>query len=162
MKLVFDSSTLILLAKTELLGIVAEDIGIAIPTAVEAECTCKDIFDARLISTFIANNAIEVTSVNNAVAYKVREDFKIHTGEAEAIALALKLNLPLAVDDWPTIKACKILNIRFATAIHLLIKMHDNGKISGSMALAKLEKLSVYGRYGRRITDDAAKRLKGE
>ena len=41
-----------------------------------------------------------------------------HIGEAEALALALRRKLPLAVDDLPTIKACKILNHKFTTAIH--------------------------------------------
>jgi len=30
------------------------------------------------------------------------------------------------------------------------------------MAIVKLEKLSLYGRYNKRIIDDAAKRLKGD
>lgn len=161
MEMVFDSSTLILSAKTELLGIVSEDIQIIIPKMVKAECARKDTFDAKLISALINNRKIEVGTANKEAVDKLCRDFKIHTGEAEALALAFKKQLPLAVDDFPTIKACKILNIKFATAIHFLINIMEKGRIDREMALVKLEKLSLYGRYNRRIIDDAAKKLKG-
>ncbi|MBI4687357.1 MAG: hypothetical protein HY756_06210 [Nitrospirae bacterium] len=59
------------------------------------------------------------------------------------------------------LEACKILNIQFTTAIHFLINIAEEGKIDKGMAIVKLEKLSLYGRYNKRIIDDAAKRLKG-
>jgi hypothetical protein len=40
-------------------------------------------------------------------------------------------------------------------------KEEENGKINEDMAFVKLEKLSLYGRYSKRILEDAAKRLKG-
>ncbi len=161
MKIVFDSSTLILLAKTELLGVVSEDTQIIIPKLVKAECTAKDTFDAKLISVLFNSRKIEVVTADKQFVSKLCRDFKIHIGEAEAIAVALKKQLPLAVDDLPTMKACKILNIKFATAIHFLVKTTEDGKIDKEMAMIKLEKLSFYGRYSKRIIDDAAKRLKG-
>lgn len=161
MEMVFDSSTLILSAKIELLGIVSEDIHIIIPKMVKTECALKDTFDAKLISALINNRKIEVGAANKEAVDKLCRDFKIHTGEAEALALALKKQLPLATDDLPTIKACKILNIKFATAIHFLININEKGRIDREIALVKLEKLSLYGRYNRRIIDDAAKKLKG-
>ncbi len=92
---------------------------------------------------------------------KVRIDFKIHTGEAEALCLAKEKECPLAVDDLLTIKACKIMNQSFLTAIHFLINITEEKRIDNQIALAKLEKISFYGRYNRRITGDALKRIKG-
>jgi len=161
MKIVFDSSTLILLAKSELLGVISEDIQIIIPKTVRAECTRKDTLDAKLISALIGNRKIEVIAANKEAVSMLCRDFRIHAGEAEALTIALKKQLPLAVDDLPTIKACKILNIKFTTAIHFLINIAEDGKIGKEMAIVKLEKLSLYGRYNKRIINDAAKRLKG-
>lgn len=161
MEIVFDSSTLILLAKTELLGIISKDIQIIIPKMVRTECIGKDTFDAKLIFTLINNRKIEVVAANKKAVSTLCRDFRIHSGEAESLAIALKRKLTLAVDDLPTIKACKILNIQFATAIHFLINITEKGLINKEMALAKLEKLSLYGRYNKRIIDDATKRLKG-
>ena len=162
MEIAFDSSTLILLAKIEILNIISEDIQIIVPEMVRSECTGKDLFDAKLISSLIKNGKIKVAgATKKESAEKLCRDFKIHIGEAEALALALKRNLPIAVDDLPSIKACKILNHKFTTAIHFLINVSENGKINEDMAFVKLEKLSLYGRYSKRILEDAAKRLKG-
>lgn len=159
MEIVFDSSTLILLAKVEILNIISENIQIIIPEMVRSECTGKDLFDAKLISALIKNGKIKVVSLaKKETVEKLCKDFKIHIGEAEA--LALKRKLPLAVDDLPTIKACKILNQRFVTAINFLITMTVRGKISKDISMVKLEKLSSYGRYSKRILEDATKRLK--
>jgi len=161
MEMVFDSSTMILLAKSELLGIASENIHIIIPEMVKAECAVKNTFDAKLILALIGNKKIEVVTANQKAVGALRRDFKIHAGEAESLAVALKKQIPLAVDDLPTIKACKILNVKFTTAIHFLITITEKGRIDSEMALVKLEKLSFYGRYNKRIIDDAAKRLKG-
>lgn len=162
MEIVFDSSTLILLAKVEILNIISEDIQIIVPEMVRSECAGKDLFDAKLISSLIKNGKIKVASVTKKESVeKLCKDFKIHIGEAEALVLALKKKLPLAVDDLPSIKACKILNHKFTTAIHFLINVTENGKINEDMAFVKLEKLSLYGRYSKRILEDATKRLKG-
>jgi len=162
MEMVFDSSTLILLAKIEILNIVSEHIHIIVPEKVRSECTGKDLFDARLISSLIKDDRIKVAGVTKRETVEnLCRDFKIHIGEAEALALALRKKLPLAVDDLPTIKACKILNHKFTTAIHFLINITENRKINKDMAAVKLEKLSLYGRYSKRILDDAGMRLKG-
>lgn len=162
MEIVFDSSTLILLAKIEILNIISKDIQVTIPEMVRSECTGKDLFDANLISSLIKNGKIKVAGVTNReIVEKLCSDFKIHIGEAEALALALRRKLPLAVDDLLTIKACKILNHKFTTAIHFLINITENRKINKDMAAVKLEKLSLYGRYSKRILDHAGMRLKG-
>ena len=61
----------------------------------------------------------------------------------------------------PTIKACKVLGVQFATAVHFLLNLRARKKLQLPMALAKLEKLSSYGRYNKRIIEDATERLKG-
>lgn len=162
MEIIFDSSTLILLAKTEIIRIITEDIQIIIPEKVRIECTSKETFDAKLISTLMKQGKIIVKkAVKREIINKLCKDFKLHAGEAEALCLARERVCSLAVDDLPTIKACKVLNQSFTTAIHFLINIVEHGKIDRQTAMVKLEKLSLYGRYNRRIIDDANKRLKG-
>jgi len=162
MEIVFDSSTLILLAKIEMLRSVSGDVRIIIPGMVEGESIIKDTFDSKLISSLIGEGKIEVLKMaKKEMLKKLCKDFRVHPGEAEALALAMHRTVPLAVDDLPAIKACKILNRPFTTAIHLLLKVVASGKISGDTAFVKLEKLSFYGRYSKRIIDDAYSRLKG-
>ena len=163
MKIVFDASTLILLAKTEPLREVADEAKIIIPEKVKAECSSKGSIDALLISTLIKEKKIEVEKAGNRKAIKkIQRDFRIGSGEAEALWLARRLDCPVAVDDGPTIKACKVIGQRFTTAIHFLLNLASGNRLEFPMAMAKLEKLSSYGRYKREIIEDAMKRLKGE
>jgi predicted nucleic acid-binding protein len=162
MEIVFDSSTLILLSKIEILRTVSEDVRIIIPALIKEECTKKDAFDSKLISSLIGEGNIKVFKMaKQDMAINICKDFRIHTGEAEALALAIHRNVPLAVDDLPAIKACKIVNRPFTTAIHFLLNVAASGKISSDIASVKLEKLTYYGRYSKRIIDDAYSRLKG-
>jgi hypothetical protein len=162
MEMVFDSSTLILLAKIDLLRESAEDISIVIPPKVKEECLFKESLDALLIKTLIAEGKIKVEKAGNQQAVrKLRADFRIEAGEAQALWLGKRLGVPLAVDDGPTIKACKVLGVQFVTAIHLLINLRARGKLELPLALAKLDALAAYGRYSRKIIEDAAQRRKG-
>ncbi|MCR4321724.1 MAG: hypothetical protein NUV74_15475 [Candidatus Brocadiaceae bacterium] len=162
MEIVFDASTLILLAKIELLREITEEVNIIIPEKVKSECLLKEGIDATLISTLIRETKIIVKKAGNAEAIKkIQHDFRIETGEAEALWLARRLDCAIAVDDGPTIKACKVIGQRFTTTIHFLLNLASQDRLEKSMALAKLEKLSVYGRYSKKIIEDATKRLKG-
>lgn len=162
MEVVFDASTLILLAKIELLRELAGELKIIISEKVKAECLAKEGIDAKLIATLIKEKKIEVKKTGNAeIIKKIQSDFRIDAGEAESLLLARKMECPLAVDDGPTIKACKVLGQQFITAIHFLLNLALNNKLQLPISLAKLEKLSIYGRYSKRIIEDATKRLKG-
>jgi len=162
MEIVFDSSTLILLAKIDLLRESAEEISIVIPPKVKEECLFKESLDALLIKTLIAEGKIKVEKAGNQEAVrKLRADFRIEAGEAQALWLGKRLGVPLAVDDGPTIKACKVLGVQFVTAIHFLINLRARGKLELPLALAKLDALAAYGRYSRKIIEDAAQRLTG-
>ena len=160
--MVFDASTLILLAKTEILREITQEVEAVIPEKVRSECLFKEGTDSLLISTLIKEKRIKVKKAGNADAIKkIQNDFRIGGGEAEAFWLAKGLNCPLATDDGPTIKACKVIGQRFVTAIHFLLDLASDNRIDLPMAIAKLEKLSHYGRYNKKIIEDAMGRLKG-
>lgn len=162
MKVVFDSSTLILLAKIDLLREIAEEHAIIVPVKVKEECLRKESPDALLIKALITEKKVDVKKAGSPDAVgKLQRDFRIEAAEAEALWLAKRLDCPIAVDDGPTIKACKVMGRRFATAIHFLLDLASRGKLARPMAFAKLEKISTYGRYSRKIIEDTAKRLKG-
>lgn len=162
MEIVFDASTLILLAKIELLREITEKINVIIPEKVKSECLLKEGIDATLISTLIRETKIVVKKAGSAEAIKkIQQDFRIEAGEAESLWLARRLDCPIAVDDGPTIKACKVIGQRFTTAIHFLLSLASQNRLEKDIALAKLEKLSTIGRYSKKIIGDATQRLKG-
>ena len=162
MEIVFDASTLILLAKIDLLRIVAERYSIIIPDKVKVEALAADSSDAMAIRYLLDSLLIRTMSIKNRQQYEqFVADFRIHDGEAEALCLALELSAPVAVDDGPAIKACKIMGLQFITAIHFVINCAQTGAMNQVVALEKLKKLSIVGRYRLQIIQDAEKRISG-
>jgi len=152
---VFDSSTLILLAKATLLRSFTERNRVIITKVVEIESLAKkDSDDAKIISNLINTKLIlKSTKKNSSTKFKI--DFEMGEGETEALNLAFNEKFILATDDLRAIKACKILDVKFVTAIHCLIYLFKKGRLDLRLALEKLNSLERYGRYREEIIKDA-------
>lgn len=161
--IIFDASTLILLAKIEILKLITQTQEILISKEVEVETTCRPEFlDAKIIIELIKTGEIKVIKVKNPVLLRrFRKDFAIAEGEASVLLLAHQKQAILATDDGQTIKACKVLGVKFVTAIHFLLSVYYKRKISRELALVKLERLKNLGRYNVRIISDAINRIEG-
>ena len=89
---IFDASTLILIAKAELLEpfLASIEVEVAIPPQVERECCgVKRTLDALMIQKALDDSRIRVIAVKNRkLVAKLQADFCLGKGEAEAIALA--------------------------------------------------------------------------
>lgn len=161
--LVFDSSTLILTTKIELLDLFLSEIGMeaAIPRAVEEECCGKRTLDAFMIQKAVVESRIAVRRVKSRkLVLKLEQDFSLGRGESEAIALALQEKAQLVgVDDKRGINACKLAGVPFTTAIAILLRSRQKGLIDKDDALARLSSLARHGRYKNSILEDAKRRL---
>ena len=162
--IVFDSSTLILLAKIEMLELFISDYKgrLLIPEMVRAEVCIKGKEETPLITGLIAGNKIEVVKIGHGGAVKkLMEDFNIEAGEAEALFLAIQEGATaIATDDRNAIRASKFLKLEFITAIAVLIRAFEKGLIDRSAAVIKLQKLQSVGRYSKAIIDDAMRQIK--
>lgn len=162
--IVFDSSTLILLAKVELLDTFLGEIEdeVVIPKQVQTEC-CeeKQSVDALLIRKAIQEKKLFVQPLKDKKLHrKILTDLPLGKGEAEALALAVSQTARLfATDDKKAIQASKLLKIPFTTALDILLRMYERGLLEKQEACAKLESLRKYGRYKREIIEDAQSRL---
>ncbi|MGR3293024.1 MAG: hypothetical protein ACUZ9M_03285 [Candidatus Scalindua sp.] len=163
--IVFDSSTLILLVKIDLLEIFVSSFHgrILIPEKVKAETCLKGRNETPLILKLINDKKINVISVKkDKQVSKIMEDFNIDIGEAEALILAFQKGAStIATDDGNAIKACKILKLHFVTAITFLIRAFEKGLIEKDEALLKLQKLQSYGRYSKVILENATNKMEG-
>jgi len=164
--IVFDASTLILIARIELLDPFLADVPLkaAIPQEVEKECCgVKATLDALMIRKAIEESRIRVIRVKGrGLVGKLQGDFSLGKGEAEAIALGISERAQLvATDDKNGIDACKLLHLSFTTAAGILIRSLENNLIHKNDALQRLNKLSHYGRYKSSIIQDARARLEG-
>ena len=154
--IVFDASTLILLAKIDLLQLVLNQYSGVIPEIVKEEVVYKDVIDAKLIIQQIKEGKLIVNKNPDKSKIKlILKDFPLGKGEAAAIIFAKEKDSVLATDDGLAIKVCKIFGIKFITAIHFLIE----AKLEKSLAIAKLNLLQKYGRYSPEIIKDASERI---
>ncbi len=161
-RVVLDTSTLILLARIDLLPILTERTGVLIPAEVEREAMARpQSYDAKLISSTVAAGKVKVTDEVGPDRFKrIAADFGLDAGEAAALALAKKRGLPLGTDDGPAIKASKIMEVPFFTAVHVLLELYGKRRIAGDEALAKLHVLEKIARYSVQILEDARKQIK--
>jgi len=161
---VLDASTLILIAKAELLDsfLAGVKLQVAIPEEVAKECCgAKRTLDALIIRKALDESRIGVVPVKNRkLVAKLQTDLSLGQGEAEAIALALKENAEIVgIDDKNGINACKLLGIPFTTAIGILVRSSQKGSLDRRAALAGLTALARYGRYKHSIIEDAKLKL---
>src|SRR5262245_59212558 len=162
--IIFDASTLISIAKVELLDLFLAKVGapVAIPGEVEKECCgSKKALDAVIIQRALDESRIKtVVLKNRRLVAKLQDDFSMGRGEAEAIALALDEKAQfLGIDDKNGINACRLLGVAFTTAVGILIRSREKRLLEESAALEKLASLAKQGRYKDSIIEDARLRL---
>jgi predicted nucleic acid-binding protein len=162
---VFDASTLILLARIDLLDLFLSGLGgkALVPERVRAEATAEGKDESETIRKRIEDKTITVSKVKNAhLAKKLMQDFNIDAGEAEALTLAMEKKADaVATDDRNAIRACKILKLDFITAVAVLVRAVEKGLLEKDEGIIKLHRLQSIGRYSRAIIEDAERRIQG-
>ena len=163
--ILLDASTLILLAKIEMLDIFVTDFEkkVAISDKVEEEVLEGSSPDAPLIARLVEERGIDVLKAKDKkLVRKLMEDFNIDEGEAETLTLAIEKKASLvATDDKNAIRACKIMKLDFTTAIAILVRACERNLIQADEALAKLQKLQSFARYKKTIIETARNQIEG-
>ena len=160
--MIVDSSTLILLAKTGILDLFIEDRKLNITKKVKDEVIAeKKTIDSKLIEQRIKENKISITEIKDDSFYnKLIKEFNLGKGEAESIVFALEEKTILLTDDKKAINICKIFNIKFTTAMNILVKLYQEKKIDKIRAEAIFKKLKKFGRYSNEIIEKVEEDLK--
>jgi len=158
-----DSCSLILLAKCNLLEVLAECFTIFVPDAVFNEVVNKGSLekfpDARVISNLAYEKKINIVKVKG---YAQRLPVTMGRGELEAISLAKKtVNSILATDDGKAIKACRYLGLNFIISPKIAVELYRLGKIDFIKTKSSIEKMKIIGRYSSDIIAEAILELEG-
>lgn len=163
--IIFDASTLILLAKIDLLELFISTFQgrVAIPKKVKSEVCVQGGEERPLVENLIIQGKIDVlTAKNPRQKRKLMADFNIDEGEAEALLLAIQTEAKsIATDDRNAIRASKLLKIDFITAIGFLIRAYEKQLVDRDEALTKLQRLQAIGKYSNIILEDAKNRIEG-
>lgn len=158
--LVLDTSTLLLLAKSDLLRALAARTALVIPRQVEEEALVKpELDDARTVAHFLHQGRVRSHEVSGAHSRRLQHEFGLGVGEAAALWLAKHKGVPVGTDDRPAMRAAKLLGVPFFTTLHVLGRLCETGRLDQRLALAKLERLERFGRYSAQILAEAREGL---
>ena len=107
------------------------DFSLIIPKAVYNEAIRKGVkigkYDAYLLEKLVHDGKIQVMQSNKESLKEVQDFFSLHCGESDAISLCKDVKAEcLLCDDKKAINACKVLGLKFATALNILSAMHLN------------------------------------
>ncbi len=162
-----NTSTTILLAKTNLLRVVDEqfdEVLISMKVHGEAVEDAKHLGydDAIVTEREIKEGRIEVKEVaDKSTIRRLMRDFAMMDGEAETLVLAVEAGADLvATDDYQCMKAATALGLPFTQAVALVIVLFEAGKITREKALEAVERLKEYGWYADWIIEDAKNRIR--
>lgn len=166
MKLVMNSSTTILLAKTNLLRTVDEQfdevtISKEVYKEVVEESKPLGYDDAMITEKEVREKRIKVKDVKSeSMAKRIVQDFAMGRGESETVALAIEEKADLlATDDYQCMKACRSLGIPFTQAISLIVALFESRRISREKTIEAIERLKDYGWYADWIIEDAKNKV---
>lgn len=162
--ILFDASTLILLANIGLLRDLTAQVDIGTTPEIEEECVRGETTDAKLIEQLIKEKKISILEVERDEKRKAEswhQDFNIGA-EAYPLELARNRGYLFATDDKAAIKTCKVFGVEFITAIDFLIRGYERDELDKDLAKEKLAQLKKYGRYSSSIIEYAKGKLGGE
>lgn len=154
MKIVIsDSSTLILLTKSNLTDIILNYFQIFIPSLVYEEILegkKRGFPDAFKIDQLIISKKINIKDSNNEKLFNlIKNNYKLDVGELHAIVVAKENNYPIFLDDRKGLVVCKIFNIEAYTALNLLKILFITKIITKKQFNLSLEILKENARYSK-------------
>jgi len=159
MLVVKDSMVLIHLAKITLLETACTYFGsVEIPEKVFNETVIigkeKGHEDAVLIESAIKSGAIKVRKVKKPELVKKANDFSIHGGEAEALALYWQEKADLlATDDDNVRRKKEFLDLKLIGTPAIILRLFNSKKIDSKKTKQSVTKLRKIGWFSSEVTD---------
>lgn len=150
-ELVCDSSSLILLIKSDLVIYTLERNIIVIPKSVYDETVAigksKGYEDSYIIEKYVRESKIKIVEPTTKTKRDVEKLCNLHLGERDVISLAIDKKLKVLCDDKKGRNACEVFGIETITVLNILDRLYTQRKINKKNALSILTKLERYGWY---------------
>ena len=164
--IVCDASSLIILAKAGLLSrFLSARKGqvVVTPTVAKEAWGRTDVPDAVELAQRAARGELQVRALSDRRAcQRFKAEWALGAGEAETIWLASRhAGTSVVTDDRLAIRACRVLQIAWTSALGILVKMHESRLIDREMAQAFLHALRTHGRYSQALLEHARQSIGG-
>lgn len=168
MRIICDSSTLILLEKIKLLELILKRDEVIISKEVYEEVVLRGKEmkhpDSYEIEKKVKKDLIKIVEIKDKNKFKeIKEIFNLAKSETEAIVLLHEGRGDIAaLDDLKAMKYCVYSKIPFVTTINLLLNYFDKKLISKNKAKDMIKNLGIFGRYKDEIIFYALDYLEGK
>lgn len=152
MTIISDATSLILLAKIDLLEKFVEDNEVIMPKLVYEEIIKgkdKGREDSMLVERLVTEKILLIKSPDNKFKEKLEKMFNLKGGELEVVSLAIGKTNVILSDDKKCINTAKTLKINFITSLDVVVALYKKCRISKEKALESLDGLSEYGWYAK-------------
>ena len=152
MTIISDATSLILLAKAELLELFVNRNKVIVPKLVYGEVAKgkdKGRADSMLVEKLVNEKKLSIVTAHKARKNKIEKAFNLRGGELEVISFALGKNDVILTDDKKCLNAAKALNMNFINSLDVTIALHKNGAISKEKAMECVDILEEYGWYAK-------------
>lgn len=156
MTLIADASSLVLLAKPNIITHLLKRNKVIIPVAVYEEVIKgkeKGRYDAFLIERLVREKKLTITKVNKKLKEKVRKLFGLYAGEGEVLTLALQNKFTVLTDDRKCLNAVKAANLKFITSLDVIFALFNKKVISKQKALESFNMLEEFGWYKKKVIE---------
>ncbi len=150
MTIITDATSLILLAKVDLLEIFVDRNDVIVPRlAYEEVIKGKDKGreDSMLLERLVAEKKLLIVSPNKAMKNKIEKLFNLRGGELEVVTLAFGKKHTILTDDKKCLNAAKAMKIDFITSLDMVVAMYRKGAIGKETARECVNGLEEYGWY---------------
>ena len=140
--IIADSSTLITLLDTDNFSLLFELFEeIFITDEVYLEITYK-FYHKEKIDSYLLKNRLKLYTIEHEDIYEMLTK-RLDKGEAESIALAKKLELPLIIDERKGRKIAKSLGINIIGLVGILLKLLEKKILSKDRAIEVIEQVEA-------------------
>lgn len=163
MTIICDASSLILLAKVNLLSAFVERNEAIVPEVVYKEVVRgedKGRKDSLVTKKLVAEKKITIKAPDKKTKEKIKELFNLQQGELEVITLGVKEKSVILTDDKKCINAAKALELEFITSLDVITALCKKGGISKKNALECISRLNEYGWYSKNLIKSYQEALK--
>lgn len=158
--IIANASTLVLLTKAGLIDNLLEVANLLIPQKVYEEAVVsgkkKGAEDAYKIEKLVQETRIQIKDVPKNEIDQIQSLFNLKSGERDTIALAQSIDVQnVLTDDKKAINACRALDLKFTTAIDILVQLEIQGIIDLDKAKEALDRLEKFGWYDKSLIQKA-------
>lgn len=164
MKIIIDTCSIILLAKSSVLEELSKQHNLVITNYVYDEVVKgkdRKFLDAMMTERLCKEKKIKKIGVKNKkLLNKIKNDFGLGDGEASTVAYSIETGERILTDNKQGRKAAKVYGLKLLGSAEIVVSLFKTKKIDEDKAIGALKVLRQFGWFEEYIIEEALKKIK--